>query len=286
MQIVHHDRLKPFFCDVQNWVNEHYKKIKELTKLLTLWLPLMTFFCFHCGAQYNLRSQLTRHVRDKHPKKMLQCRFCSYLVPTSKRFRLMEHEKNVHRHIMNPRTKDRELHNTRNSDQKTSANHLNFPIQDKVATLSLGQTGCGRAHRRTHYGTEQPTPEPSTATSIMRDSRHLELPAIGMKSVLKTDFRPHPPASSVPMKLPSAYPSFHSLKSKDTQTEELQLQQTSTQTEDKRVVLATTATQTRRVVKKETEVQTEDCRIVVEKETEEELDLDIEEEYMDFDFYH
>ncbi|VDI23841.1 Hypothetical predicted protein [Mytilus galloprovincialis] len=70
---------------------------------------LMTFFCFQCGTQYNLMRQLTRHVRDKHSKKMLQCRFCWYLVPTSKRFRLMEHEKNVHRHIMNPRTKDREL---------------------------------------------------------------------------------------------------------------------------------------------------------------------------------
>ncbi|VDI81078.1 Hypothetical predicted protein [Mytilus galloprovincialis] len=69
----------------------------------------MTFSCFHCGAQYNQRSQLTRHVRDKHPTKMLQCRFCSYLVPTSKRLRLIEHEKNVHRHILNPRTNNREL---------------------------------------------------------------------------------------------------------------------------------------------------------------------------------
>ncbi|VDI64008.1 Hypothetical predicted protein [Mytilus galloprovincialis] len=30
-------------------------------------------------------------------------------VPTSKRFRLIEHEKNVHRHILNPRTNNREL---------------------------------------------------------------------------------------------------------------------------------------------------------------------------------
>ncbi|CAG2219654.1 unnamed protein product [Mytilus edulis] len=180
---------------------------------------------------------------------------------------------------------------------------------------------------------EQPTPEPSTATSIMRDIRHLELPAIGDEVCPEDRFQAPPSRFQCSYEaskcllvaekakktgkytcsvLPTGYgcvrkdescilpdgtvyklsatwipdPSFHSLKSKDTQTEELQLQQTSTQTEDKRVVLATTATQTRRVVKIETEVQTEDCRIVVEKETEEELDLDIEEEYMDFDFYH
>lgn len=31
------------------------------------------------------------------------------LVPISKMFRLVEYEKHVHRHIMNPRTKDRKL---------------------------------------------------------------------------------------------------------------------------------------------------------------------------------
>ncbi|CAC5407279.1 unnamed protein product [Mytilus coruscus] len=65
-------------------------------------------------------------------------------------------------------------------------------------------------------------------------------------------------------------PSFCSLKEKETQTEELQQQQTSTQTDDRRVVIVTTAIQTRRVVRIEKEVQTtEDSRIVVDKETEE-----------------
>ncbi|CAG2198430.1 unnamed protein product [Mytilus edulis] len=149
---------------------------------------------------------------------------------------------------------------------------------------------------------EQPTTEPSTATSNMRDTSKCLLVAEKAKktgkytdSILPTGYGCVRKDESCILPDGTVYklsatwipdPSFHSLKSKDTQTEELQLQQTSTQTEDKWVVLATTATQTRRVVKIETEVQTEDCRIVVEKETEEELDLDIEEEYMDFDFYH
>ncbi|VDI64856.1 Hypothetical predicted protein [Mytilus galloprovincialis] len=154
---------------------------------------------------------------------------------------------------------------------------------------------------------EQPTTEPSTATSNMRDSRHLELPTIGDEVCPEDRFQAPPSRFQCSYEasncllvaekakktgkytdsiLPTGYGCVRKywqqdmvvLKSKDTQTEELQLQQTSTQTEDKWVVLATTATQTRRVVKIETEVQTEDCRIVVEKETEEELDLDIEEE--------
>ncbi|CAG2239816.1 unnamed protein product [Mytilus edulis] len=345
----------------------------------------MTFFCFHCGAQYNLRSQLTRHVRDKHPKKMLQCRFCSYMVPTSKRFRLIEHEKNVHRHILNPRTKDRELvipetptrkpvptsnFNPRQSCTVTRPRVVTPPTtpiltrsikpisplsEISPCSISLGiedfsylspvkknlvdlfdsptRQAVEELIEETSIVSEQPTPEPSTVTTTLRDSRHLTLPAIGDEVCPEDRFQAPPSRFQCSYEaskcllvaekakktgkytgsvLPTGYgcvkkeeicilpdgtvyklsatwvpdPSFKILKSKDTQTEELQVQQTCTQTEDKRVVLATTATQTRRVIKKETEVQTEDCRVVVEKETEEELDLDIEEEYMDFDFYH
>ncbi|CAG2208391.1 unnamed protein product [Mytilus edulis] len=164
---------------------------------------------------------------------------------------------------------------------------------------------------------EKPTPEPSTVTTTLRDSRHLALPAIGDKVCPEDRFQAPPSrfqcsyeaskcmlvaekakktgkytGSVLPMGqftncLLHGYRStFQILKSEDTQTEERQVQQTSTQTDDKRVVLTTTATQTRRVIRKESEVQTEDCRVVMEKDTEEELELDIEEEYMDFDFYH
>ncbi|CAC5383596.1 unnamed protein product [Mytilus coruscus] len=119
-----------------------------------------------------------------------------------------------------------------------------------------------------------------THTAIMRDSRHLELPAIG------DEVRPEDRFQAPPSRFQCSYEASKCME-KETQTEELQQQQISTQTEDRRVVLVTTATKTRRVVKIEKEVQTtEDSRIVVEKDTEEEFYLDHEEESMDFDFYH
>ncbi|VDH93262.1 Hypothetical predicted protein [Mytilus galloprovincialis] len=256
----------------------------------------MVFFCFHCGAQYNLRSQLTRHVRDKHPKKMLQCRFCSYLVPTSKRFRLNEHEKNVHRHILNPRTNNRELviqetprrkpvptsnFNTRQSCTVTRPREVTPPTTP-ILTRSIKPISplseispCSISLGIEDYSSVSPVKKNLVDLFDSPTRQAVE--------------EPREETNGTVYKLSATWvpdPSFQILKSEDTQTEERQVQQTSTQTDDKRVVLTTTATQTRRVIKKESEVQTEDCRVVMEKDTEEELELDIEEEYMDFDFYH
>ncbi|CAC5417413.1 unnamed protein product [Mytilus coruscus] len=293
-------------CIVCNSRKQPPRKAKSKMKQYNVGAPMervaldMTFFCFQCGAEYNLRRQLTRHVRDKHPKKMLQCRFCSYLVPTSKKFRLVEHEKHVHRHIMNPRNKDREL------------------IIQETPPRSTVPTNFIRRHNKENCTNTRPRTPPLTPNL---DSRHLELPAIGDEICPEDRFQ-FPPSrfqcsyeaskfmivaekarktgkysGSVP---PSGYgavrkdetcilpdgtvykltatwiqdPSFCILKEKETQTEMLR-QQMATQTEeDRRVVQVTSATQTRRIIVIEKKVQTvEDNRIVVDKETEEELNF-------------
>ncbi|VDI52729.1 Hypothetical predicted protein [Mytilus galloprovincialis] len=147
---------------------------------------------------------------------MLQCRFCSYLVPTSKRFRLIEHEKNVHRHILNPRTNNRELvipetptrnpvptsnFNTRQSCTVTRPREVTPPTTPILTSISLGiedyssvspvkknlvdlfdsptRQAVEEPREETSMVPEKPTPEPSTVTTTLRDSRHLALPAIG-----------------------------------------------------------------------------------------------------------
>ncbi|VDI61373.1 Hypothetical predicted protein [Mytilus galloprovincialis] len=250
---------------------------------------------------------------------MLQCRFCSYMVPTSKRFRLNEHEKNVHRHIPESKNQQQRTYYPRNSNKKTSDQPL-ILIQDKVAQ-SLDQEKLWKSpEKKLVLVPEKPTPEPSTVTTTLRDSRHLALPAIGDEVCPEDRFQAPPSrfqcsyeaskcmlvaekakktgkytGSVLPMGqftncLQHGYqihPSFQIFEGqKDIQTEERQVQQTSTQTEDKRLCLQQQPPRRGELLRKREKVQTEDCRVVMEKGTEEELELDIEEEYMDFDFYH
>ncbi|VDI65810.1 Hypothetical predicted protein [Mytilus galloprovincialis] len=230
-------------------------------------------------------------------------------------------KKNVHRHILNPRTNNRELiipetptrkpvptsnFNTRQSCtvtrprevtppttpilQEISPCSISLGIEDYSSVSPVKKNLVDLFDSPTRQAVEEPREE--TITTTLRDSRHLALPAIGDEVCPEDRFQAPPSrfqcsyeASKCMLVAEEGHKAVY-CHQKDTQTEERQVQQTSTQTEDKRVVLTTTATQTRRVIKKESEVQTEDCRVVMEKDTEEELELDIEEEYMDFDFYH
>ncbi|VDI38092.1 Hypothetical predicted protein [Mytilus galloprovincialis] len=144
---------------------------------------------------------------------------------------LIEHEKNVHRHILNPRTKDRELvipetptrkpvptsnFNPRQSCTITRPRVVTPPTtpiltrsikpisplsEISPCSISLGikdysalspvkknlvdsfdsptRQAVEELIEETSMVSEQPTPEPSTVTTTLRDSRHLTLPAIG-----------------------------------------------------------------------------------------------------------
>ncbi|VDI56284.1 Hypothetical predicted protein [Mytilus galloprovincialis] len=70
-QVVHHDRLKPYYGE-------------------------MMFTCRHCGAEYLSREKMMRHVRNKHSKTIVECNYCSYKVSSSLAFRMREHEKSKH----------------------------------------------------------------------------------------------------------------------------------------------------------------------------------------------
>ncbi|VDI38261.1 Hypothetical predicted protein [Mytilus galloprovincialis] len=264
---------------------------------------------------------------------MLQCRFCSYMVPTSKRFRLNEHEKNVHRHILNPRTNNRELvipeTPTRNQCQPL------ILIQDKVAQ-SLDQEKLWKSpEKKLVLVPEKPTPEPSTVTTTLRDSRHLALPAIGDEVCPEDRFQAPPSrfqcsyeaskcmlVAEKAKKTGKIYrqciasriwmceerkkcvfcqmgqftncsatwvpdPSFQILKVRRTYRQKsVKFNKPVRKQRISGLCLQQQPPRRGELLRKREKVQTEDCRVVMEKDTEEELELDIEEEYMDFDFYH
>lgn len=67
----------------------------------------MLYECYQCGAEYKDKEKLMRHVREKHPKKVLQCGYCRYTQPSSKQYQMRTHIKNRHMSkIENPRRRD------------------------------------------------------------------------------------------------------------------------------------------------------------------------------------
>jgi len=56
------------------------------------------FTCRICGVLYTTKDRLLRHVRDRHPKKLLGWRWCTYKVGSSVNYRMHQHEKTKHQH--------------------------------------------------------------------------------------------------------------------------------------------------------------------------------------------
>lgn len=63
-------------------------------------LYLQMFTCM-CGVLYKIKDRLLRHVRDRHPKKLLECWWCTYKVGFSLKYRMHQHEKTKHRQQCN-----------------------------------------------------------------------------------------------------------------------------------------------------------------------------------------
>ena len=69
-----------------------------------------------CGVLYKTKDRLLRHVRDKHPKKLQECRWCTYKVGSSLKDRMHQHEKTKH-----PQQYDT-MENRKNRGHKTMEN--------------------------------------------------------------------------------------------------------------------------------------------------------------------
>jgi hypothetical protein len=51
-----------------------------------------------CDALYKTKDRLLRHVREGHPKKLLEYRWCSYMVDSSLN-EIRDHEKSKHQYL-------------------------------------------------------------------------------------------------------------------------------------------------------------------------------------------
>ncbi|CAG2247653.1 unnamed protein product [Mytilus edulis] len=71
-------------------------KMTSIRKKVHVYIAKMMFTCRHCGAEYLSREKMMRHVRNKHSKTIVECRYCSYKVSSSLAFRMKEHEKAKH----------------------------------------------------------------------------------------------------------------------------------------------------------------------------------------------
>ena len=49
------------------------------------------FTCFQCGAEYLTRKRLMRHVRLKHPSKIIKCQYCGYVLSSSLKYQMKRH---------------------------------------------------------------------------------------------------------------------------------------------------------------------------------------------------
>ena len=56
----------------------------------------MTYQCKICSAEYRSHETLMRHVRTKHPKKIIKCNLCTYVVSSSVKYRMEQHQKARH----------------------------------------------------------------------------------------------------------------------------------------------------------------------------------------------
>ena len=60
-----------------------------------MYMYFQMYSCFKCGVEYRNRSTLIRHVRLKHPKKMLKCNKCPVMVSSGLKYRIHRHQNNV-----------------------------------------------------------------------------------------------------------------------------------------------------------------------------------------------
>ena len=94
-------------------------------------LYLQMFTCM-CGVLYKIKDRLLRHVRDRHPKKLLKWRWCTYKVRYSLNYRMQQHEKTNHQHQYST-AEDRN-----NRGQRTMENHtLVIPASPERTPLAL-----------------------------------------------------------------------------------------------------------------------------------------------------